>query len=514
MSRSFERRDFLKTAGAAGAAVIGASLLAGCAPDTKTEGEGGAARIDAASVKWDEETDVLVVGTGFAGLAAAIEACEAGSAVAIIDKMPVYGGNSALNGGDMAAVGTPLQKEAGIEDSYELMESDMQKTGKYYNHMDRVKTVVENSAAAVEWCESLGVEFTKLNFHGGHSVPRTNTTANATGSDIIKAQVEKLESLGVEPMLSTKLERLIEDENGRIVGAEIRKKYQVGKEDSGSLAYFKATKAVVLASGGFSNDVPMRQIHEPRLTDALASTNHEGATGEALREALKHKAMDVHMCWIQLGPWTSPDEAGFGFCPQFCERLVGWGLMVDPATGKRFVKETGDRKERADKMLELGHVTLIMGDSKAAEAQVAPRIMEGGMKNGVIMEFQTLDEIADEFSMPRDVFAAEVARWNGFVATGKDDDFGSRILEGAAPLETPPFYVAKLWPKVHHTMGGLVTDLQARVLDQDGNPIAGLYAAGEVTGGTHGAVRLGSCAITDCVVFGRIAGQQAAREQA
>ena len=120
MSRSFERRDFLKTAGAAGAAVIGASLLAGCAPDAKTEGEGGAARIDAASVKWDEETDVLVVGTGFAGLAAAIEACEAGSAVAIIDKMPVYGGNSSLNGGDMAAVGTPLQKEAGIEDSYEL----------------------------------------------------------------------------------------------------------------------------------------------------------------------------------------------------------------------------------------------------------------------------------------------------------------------------------------------------------------------------------------------------------
>lgn len=104
-------------------------------------------------------------------MAAAIEAIEAGSSVILIDKMSVYGGNSSLNGGDMAAVGTPLQKEAGVEDSTDLMIADMLKAGKKYNHVDRVKAVVENSAAAVEWCTELGVEFTKLNFHGGHSVP-------------------------------------------------------------------------------------------------------------------------------------------------------------------------------------------------------------------------------------------------------------------------------------------------------------------------------------------------------
>ena len=512
MAEFVGRRDFLKTAGLAGAALVGTTMLAGCAANPSGQAGASADGRATSDITWDEETDVLVVGSGFSGLAAAIEAIEAGSSVILIDKMPVYGGNSALNGGDMAAVGTPLQKEAGVEDSIELMEADMMRAGKYYNHVDRVKTVAENSAAAVEWCESIGVEFTKLNFHGGHSVPRTNTTSNATGADIIKAQVAKLEEIGGSVTLNTKLDRLIEDENGRIIGVEARERYSLGNESSGNTIYIKANKGVVLASGGFSNDVAMRTIHEPRLTNELTSTNHEGATGEALREALKHKAMDVHMTWIQLGPWTSPDELGFGYCPQFCERLVGWGLMIDPETGKRFVKETGDRKERADKMLELNHVTLVIGDKTATDAQVAPRIMEGGLKNGVILEFQTLEELADEFSIPKDEFLAEVARWNGFVAAGADDDFGDLILEGAVPIETPPFYAAKLWPKVHHTMGGLVTNLQAQVMDQDSNPIPGLYAAGEVAGGTHGAVRLGSCAITDCVVFGRIAGQEVAKE--
>lgn len=509
-----ERRDFLKTIGIAGAALVGGGVLASCAPQSAGSAEGSAGQVAAVDVTWDEETEVLVVGTGFAGLAAAIEAKEAGCAVSVIDKMSGYGGNSALNGGDLAACGTKLQQEAGVEDSDDLMKEDMLKAGKYYNHVDRVQTVVENSNAAVEWCESIGVEFTKLNFHGGHSVPRTCTTSNATGGDIIKAQVARLEDLGVELDLSVKLESLIKDESGRVVGVEARKGYKIGNESSGSIVYLKASKAVILASGGFANDVPMRIIHEPRLTDALSSTNHEGATGESLREAMKVGAMDLQMDWIQLGPWTSPDEVGFGYCPQFCERLVGHAPMIDPETGKRFVKETGDRKERADKMLELDRATIIFGDAPTVERQVAERILEGGLKSEVFKEFQSLEELASEYSIPVDVFMGEVERWNSFVTKGVDEDFGALIQEGAMPTQTPPFYASRLWPKVHHTMGGLLTNLQSQVIDQNYEVIPGLYAAGEITGGTHGAVRLGSCAITDCVVFGRIAGQEAAKEQA
>ncbi|NPD31200.1 flavocytochrome c [Eggerthellaceae bacterium zg-1084] len=508
MSEQMKRRDFLKVGGLAGVALVGAGMMSGCGP--KAAGEKASAKKDS----WDQEVDVLVVGSGFAGLAAAIEAMQAGAEVALIDKMPVYGGNSSLNGGDMAAVGTPLQKEAGVEDSIDLMVKDMVRTGKSYNHVDRVKLMVEQSAGAVQWCADLGVKFTKLNFHGGHSVPRTNTTSNATGADIVKAQVEKFESMGGKIELKCKLDRLVADEGGRIIGAEVRDRYTLGDEDSGKPRRIRARKAVVLASGGFSNDVKMRQIHEPRLDDKLTSTNHEGATGESLREALKHGAMDVHMDWIQLGPWTSPDEPGFGFCPQFCERMVGWGLMVDPETGRRFVKETGDRKVRADKMLELNRVTLVVGDAKAVEKQVAPRILEGGTKAGVILRFDSLDDIAKEFSMPVDEFKAEVERWNGYVRAGKDPDFDALVLKDAGPIENPPYYVSRLWPKVHHTMGGLYTNLKSQVINQDFEPIPGLYAAGEIAGGTHGAVRLGSCAITDCVVFGRIAGKEAAKEDA
>lgn len=501
MAQTITRKHFLKTAGAATAAMAAA-------------GFGTAALASEANMTWDEACDVLVIGAGFAGMAAAAEAIEAGSNVIIIDKMGIWGGNSSLNGGDMAAVGTPLQSEAGVEDSADLMVADMLRAGKYYNHVEKVQTLVENSAAAVAYLEGLGVEFTKLNFHGGHSVPRTNTTINATGRDITAAQAAYLEEeLGVPVRTNTKLERLIEDENGRIIGAEVLENYSIKDENSGEPKTIKALKAVVLASGGFSQDVQMRTIHEPRLTSEYSSTNHEGATGEVLREALKHQAMDVHLDWIQLGPWTSPDEVGFGFCPQFCERLVGHSLMVDPATGKRFIKETGDRKERADKMLEIGHYTVILGDEPAVQRQVAPRILEGGLENGVILKFDTLEELADHYEIAKDEFLAEVERWNSFVEAGEDPDFGALIQEGAEPCATAPFYAARLWPKVHHTMGGLVTDADCRVINQDFEPIPGLYAAGEVAGGTHGAVRLGSCAITDCVVFGRIAGQQAAAEQ-
>jgi len=504
MLKKVGRRDFIKTAGIAGAALAGGSLLAGCS---------NAASPNAGDVKWDEETDVLVVGTGFAGLAAAIEAKKAGADVLVIEKMPTTGGNSAINGGDMAAVGTKLQEDAGVEDSIDSMVKDMLVAGLFYNHVDRVKMVAEKSKEAIEWCTDLGVQFTKLNFHGGHSVPRTNTTVNATGADIVKAELAKLDELGIPIKTNVKLVKFISDEDERVVGIEARDGYKIGDEESGNTVFIKAKKAVVLASGGFSNDLQMRVIHEPRLTEELTSTNHQGATGEALREALKLKAMDVHMDWIQLGPWTSPDEKGFGFAPQFCERLVGHAPMIDPETGKRFINETGNRKVRADAMLALGRDTIILGDADAVARQVVLKTLESGMKNGVIREFNSLEELAAGYNIPVGPFMAEIKRWNSFVANKKDEDFGCMIFDDAGPTQKAPFYATKLWPKVHHTMGGLVTNLQSQVINQDYEPIKGLYAAGEVTGGTHGAVRLGSCAITDCIVFGRIAGQEAAKEQ-
>jgi flavocytochrome c len=506
--KDVSRRHFLKSAG--GAAVVAGMAMGGVAAGAK-QSDAAAAAIPK---KWDATYDVVVVGSGFGGLAAAIEAKNAGANVVVIDKMVVHGGNSIINGGDFSAAGTKMQKEAGIQDSAELMFKDMMKAGMYINNPELARMVAEQSNAALEWCQSLGARFARVGFHGGHSVKRAHATINQSGSEVVSKLFDKAKALGVKVELRTKVARFVADKKGRIVGLEVMKGYKFPDEKSGKPAFIKARRAVVLASGGFSRDIPLRLIQDPRLTDKFDSTNQPGATGEALLAACQAGAMDVQMDWIQLGPWTSPDEKGFGNVPVFCERLVGYGPMVDPATGKRFFKETGNRKERADAIILIDHPVIIMGDSYAVPKQVFPSYLNKGLESGVIKKFNTLEELAQNYNIPVDAFKQEIAKWNGFVEQKKDADFGCMIFPDAKPTVQPPFYAARLWPKVHHTMGGLVIDKNARVFGFDFKPVKGLYAAGEVTGGVHGAVRLGGVAMADCIVFGRIAGQNAAKEKA
>ena len=503
------RRQFLKKMALAGVTIASAGALAGCSK------EDAKIATPAGGQDWKEETDVIVIGSGFAGLSAALEVVEAGSKVMILEKMPVTGGNSTINGGDMCCAGTKMQAAAGIKDSADLMFKDMLKAGGNLNHVDKARLVAEKSNETLEWCQNyLGMKFReKLNYHGGHSVLRAHQSVEASGSGYIKAMNAKLKEKGISVSNNRKLVRLIENEDKRIIGVEIRDGYKFRDENSGTPMLIKAKKAVIMASGGFSQDIKMRTIHDPRITDKFSSTNHSGATGEALREIIKHEAMDVHLDWIQLGPWTSPDEKGFGYVPQFVERLVGFAPMINVKTGKRFIMETGNRKVRADALIELGEPSIHIADEYAVKRQILPQILEGAIKNGSIKQYDTLEEVAKAYNIPVEPFVAEMKRWNSFVVKGKDDDFNTMIMEGAKPTQQAPFYVTRLWPKVHHTMGGVVTNIKCQVIDQDFEPIKGLYAAGEVTGGIHGAVRLGGVACTDCIVNGRISGQEAAKEQ-
>lgn len=506
--KTLTRRNFLKTTGgiAATAAVVagGMNLL-----PAKAE-----AAADAMPKKWDETYDVVVIGSGFAGLAAAIEAKNAGASVAIIEKMPLHGGNSIINGGDFCAPGTKLQQENGIQDSPELMLKDMLRAGLYLNHPENAKIVAYGAKDALEWTESyLGVKYVKIGFHGGHSVKRAHGMLNQTGAELVNKELAKVKELGIKIQFRTKLIKFIANKDGRIAGIEVRKDYKFPDENSGKKVFIKAKRAIVLGSGGFSQDIKLRQIQDPRLTDKFGSTNQPGATGEALLAACQAGAMDVQMDWIQLGPWTSPDEKGFGYVPLFCEPLVGNGLMVNPKTGKRFFKETGNRKERADAIILMGNPAIIMGDSYAVNKNVVPHAVQKGMEIGAIKKFDTLEDLAKNYDIPVDVFLKEIARWNSFVEKKKDDDFDCMIFKDTKPTATAPFYAARLWPKVHHTMGGLVIDKNAQVMGFDFKPVKGLFAAGEVSGGVHGAVRLGGVAIADCLVFGRIAGKNAAAEK-
>jgi flavocytochrome c len=510
-NKDLTRRNFLKAAGGA-AAVAGLAGGGVILPARKA----GASMPE----KWDETYDVIVVGSGFAGLAAAIVAKESGASVLVLEKMPVHGGNSIINGGVMAVAGSDLQKARGIEDSPDLMLEDMMKAGLYLNHPDLAKMVAYQSSDAYNWCKQhLGVKFAdaKMLLHmGGHTVARSCPTSTYSGSAIVNKEIAKLKELGGAVSTGTYLEKLVHNGDGKVVGVQVRKDYRFPKVGSGDVAYLEAKKGVVLAAGGFSQDVAFRTTQDPKLGSEVNSTNQPGATAEVLKEALKVGATPVQISWIQLGPWASPDEKGFGLAPHFATGPVfSYGIMVDPETGKRFISELANRKVRADAIIRTGHPAIGISDHEGSKTCGGPPgTVEKLLERGVVKKFETLEELCKAYEMPYAAVQESVDNYNQYLEIGEDREFGRFLQPDAKPIQTPPFYAVRLWPKVHHTMGGLQINTRAQVLGLDGDPIEGLFAAGEMAGGVHGAVRLGSVAVVDCLVFGRIAGREAAKGKA
>ncbi|MFC2009205.1 FAD-binding protein, partial [Chloroflexota bacterium] len=287
--------------------------------------------------------------------------------------------------------------------------------------------------------------------------------------------------------------------------------YDHKNPEVGTNAHIKVRRAVVLATGGFGSDVVFRASQDPRLTADIDSTNTPYATAEALVEALRIQAMPVHLSHIQLGPWGSPDEKGYGAGPRFADyTLFQYGLIVSPDTGARIVNELADRKTVADAILAVGRPCIGIADERAL--QQSGWSIDRALKKGVVKPFGSLADLGANYGLDEASLLSTIERFNSYVSQGTDPEFGKPITSGAAPVANPPYYAMRLWPKVHHTMGGVRIDASARVIDLDGHPIPRLFAAGEAAGGVHGACRLGSCAITDCLVFGRIAGRNAATQ--
>ena len=459
---------------------------------------------------WDDTTDVVVVGSGFAGLAAAIEARLAGAAVTVLEKMRACGGNSIIAGGLFAAADTPLQRRIGITDSADCLYEDMLRAGLGLNHPRLARIVAERSASILRWTiDQLGVDFEERLLHlGGHSVPRTHITANHSGSLIIRQQLARAKSLGVAIRLGAILHRLVRGPDGRVQGVLIRDGFRYPEDSSSAVRTVRARKAVILATGGFANDVPFRTTQDPRLDSDMDTTAKLSTTGEGLKEALRVGGMPVHLDWIQFASWTSPDERGEGVGGAFANMTFRDGMIVDPNTGKRCVDEMGDRRTVADALWAAGRPCICLSDTGAVARSDLK--IERALRKGVVCQFGTLIDLAEAFGIPADTLQDSVKRYNMAAMKGVDAEFGRTFFPGAAPLNHPPYYAMRLWPKVHHTMGGVQINAQAQVLDLEQQPIPGLYAAGEVTGGIHGACRLGSCAMTECLIFGRIAGWSAA----
>lgn len=511
------RREVLRT-GALLAGGLAVGALSGCTGG-ENKNDLPVEKSRAPLGRWDKEYDVIVVGSGFAGMAAAIEARKTGASVLVVDKMPVFGGNSTINGGAFAVAGSPLQEKEGVKDSVDLMVQDMLKAGRGLNHMGLLKIVAAGTRGAYEFTLEHGVKFKPFLQHfGGHSVPRTLQTTISSGAGIVRPLRKSAANLGVAFRNRCKFEDFILDENDAVIGIRVKDRYEFPNEESGEFREFRAKRGVVMCSGGFSQDRRFRMMQNPRLDERVDSTNHPGATAESMQAMFGVGASPVQIDLIQLGPWSSPDEKGFGMVSQF-NTIAGFpmGIMVDVRTGKRFVNELGDRKERAEAILTRQDETgkpvypVVFCTAKGAEKA---QTLKACLKYNVAWKFDTIADLAKHFGMPVEGLEEQVAMYNEAVKTGEDKQFG-KPMGRAIPLDKAPFYAVRCWPKVHYTMGGVEIDTHGHVMHmRTGKPIEGLFAAGEVTGGPHGASRLGSCAVAETLVIGRIAGRNAGKHSA
>ena len=463
------------------------------------------AEVETARESLTETHDVVVIGAGGAGLTAAIEAKAAGADVIVLEKMPAAGGNTLISGAEYAASNNWLQKEMGIEDSVEQHMEDTLKGGDHVNNPDLVRVVAENALAGAEWLRDfVNVEWeNELMQFGGHSAKRSLIPHGASGKEIITKQLDKAEEMGIPVLLNTKATALITDDAGKVVGVEAE-----GKDADYT---FNTNKAVIIAAGGFGSNVEMRVKYNPDIDESILSTNSPGSTGDGIVMAEAVGADLTGMEYIQTYPICDPLSGTLLYVDD--ARLYAHTIIVN-LEGKRFVEELGRRDEMSMAIkAQTGSVCYELMDQNGFDKSHLQENHAAEIdylyNHDLFVKADTLEEAAAFFGIDAAELQVTVDNYNSYVADGVDPEFNKRSMPST--IEQAPYYILKAVPAVHHTMGGIMINENAQVVNTDGQVIEGLYAAGEVTGGIHGKNRLGSNAIADITVFGRIAGQNAAK---
>ena len=524
--------DAIKEAAAA------ALTAAGLNPDDfKTAVENNGEKAEDSTV----DADIVIVGAGGAGMTAAITAAEEGKSVVILESQSMVGGNSVRATGGMNAGKTVYQDEnefgeaAGVEktlktaaekyadnetitalaktvseqwaeyqanptgyfDSVELMELDTMVGGKGINDPELVENLCSNSADAIDWLDEHGITLHNVASFGGASVKRIHRPVDAegktlsVGSYMIPLLQENCEKAGVQILLNTTANEILTDANGAAVGVK-------ATGASGETVTVNA-KAVVLTTGGFGANLDMVTEYKPELKGFM-TTNAAGAQGQGIEMATAIGAGTVDMDQIQLHTTVEANTAAL-----ITEGLRGDGAVLINAEGKRFIDEVGTRDVvSAAEIAQTGSYSWLVVDQAMVDAS---SVIQGYIKKGYTVTGETYEELGKAMGVDEAAFAETMNTWNGYVDAKNDPDFGRTSF--ANKLDTAPYYAIKVTAGVHHTMGGLTINTNTEVLKEDGSVIPGLFAAGEVTGGVHGANRLGGNAVADFTVFGRIAGKAA-----
>ena len=450
--------------------------------------------------------DVVVIGAGGAGFSAAITARNAGANVVLLEKMPAVGGNSLISGAEMNVAKNWVQPKLGInDDSPELHAQDTFKGGDGKGDMKVINVMTHEALDAAKWCRDyLGVRFEDDNlfFFGGHSRKRALIPVGHTGTEFIAKFQAKADELGIPVITNMKAEELIKDKDGRVVGVKATM--------DGSEYTFNAKGGVVLATGGFGANPEMVKKYNPKIDERFKTTDAPGSTGEALYMAERAGAELVNMGYIQTYPICDPLS---GAIELIADARFDGAIMLNQE-GKRFVEELQRRDVLSEAILnQTGRYCWVLWNDKIGSISNTVKAhvneYEAFTKQGIMTTCDDLKCIADFTKIPFDQLRKTVKRVSDMAGKGNDKDFNHRA--GLMDMQQGKYYVIKAVPSTHHTMGGVRINEKAEALTAEGKVIPGLWAAGEVTGVTHGTNRLGGNAYTDIIVFGRIAGEAAAK---
>lgn len=444
------------------------------------------------AIELPKEADVVVIGAGGAGLTSSIAAHEKGAKVILIEKTELLGGNTNYATAGLNAAGTKIQEKLGIKDSPELFYEDTMKGGKNKNNKELVRVLVNNSSAIVDWLTERGADLSELTSTGGQSVKRTHrpTGGTAVGPNIVAALSKTAENEKIDIRKGTKAIALVKAKN-RIVGVKVRE--IDGKE------YTIKAKAVIVATGGFGANAKMVEKYNPKLK-GFGSTNSPAIVGDGIIMVEKVGGALVDMSEIQTHPTVVHNKTNM-----ITEAVRGEGAILVNKDGKRFIDELETRDVVSKAILnQKGKSAFLIFDEGI---RTKLKAADGYVKKGFAVE-GTLEEIAARIGTDGKTLEATLNKYNEAVKNKVDSEFNKKTLP--KELTGTKYYAIEVSPAVHHTMGGVRINTNAEVLGKNGRPIKGLYAAGEVTGGIHGANRIGGNAVADITIFGKIAGENAA----
>lgn len=445
----------------------------------------------------DGTCDVVVIGAGGAGLCAAVEAASIGSQVIVLEKQGIVGGNTNYSTGGINAAETSVQKDLGIEDSKELFYDDTMRGGHYLNDSTLVRSFVDNAPLTIDWLIGLGTDLSDVGLMGGSSVKRTHRPKGGTaiGPHLMMVLQQASESEKVEIRTNNKVTGLLVESN-RVCGVNVENK-------DGSTYTIKA-KAVVIATGGFGANLDMVTHYRPELS-GFPTLNHKGATGDAFSwvEAIGGSLIQLEQ--IQIHPTSEYVNHIL-----ITEAVRGNGAILINRKGNRFVNEMETRDVVSSAILaQTGGMAYLVFDEQVRKSLAS---IETYYNQGVLKSAATVEQLAEAINLSPSVLATTLSHYTEMQQKGLDEDFGRAASAMTAPLNTAPYYAVGVTPAIHHTMGGIKVDQEMHVLRADGTAIPGLFAAGEVTGGLHGANRLGGNGVGDIVVNGKIAGHNAAQQ--